>query len=138
MGFRGAAGGVSRHGGRGFEARRGGVSRGGGNGDGTSRDVRGTSRHGDMGQGVKGDIFYICVQQGPNLLLTYAPPPSCEFSPDIIGCTMDHACAIFFRSLWCKDLKNNVPRCLTCKYTNKHTQIQLRPNICYVFGEPLV
>ena len=29
MGFRGAAGGVSRHGGRGFEARRGGVSRGG-------------------------------------------------------------------------------------------------------------
>jgi hypothetical protein len=84
MGFRGAAQGFRGAAPWGFEARRHGVSRGGakwdgtsrgGAGvsrgsakwDGTSRGGAGVSRHSNMGQGYRGDIFYISVQQILNL-----------------------------------------------------------------------
>ena len=38
--------------------------------------------------------------------------------------TMDHECAIFLESTGYGDVRNDVPRCLTCKYTNTNTQIQ--------------
>ena len=37
---------------------------------------------------------------------------------------MDHACAIFLETTGYRDVRNDVPRCLTCKYTNANTQIQ--------------
>ena len=84
MGFRGTAQGFRGAAPWGFEARRHGVSRGGakwdgtsrgGAGvsrgsakwDGTSRGGAGVSRHSNMGQGYRGDIFYISVQQILNL-----------------------------------------------------------------------
>ena len=36
---------------------------------------------------------------------------------------IDLSCAIFLKRILFEDLKNNVPRCLTCKYTNTNTQI---------------
>ena len=36
---------------------------------------------------------------------------------------IDLTCDIFFKMQWYEDLKNNVPRCLTSKYTNTDTQI---------------
>ena len=58
----------------GFKAQRDGVSRGGSGvsrgsakWDGTSRGGAGVSRHSNMGQGYRGDIFYISVQQILNL-----------------------------------------------------------------------
>ena len=60
QGFRGAAP-------RGFVGRRQGVSRGSAKWDGTSRGGAGVSRHSNMGQGYRGDIFYISVQQILNL-----------------------------------------------------------------------
>merc|ERR1711923_365383 len=44
-----------------------GVSRGSAKWDGTSRCGAGVSRHSNMGQGYRGDIFYISVQQILNL-----------------------------------------------------------------------
>ena len=74
MGFRGAAQGFRGAAPWGFEARRPGVSRGGAKWDGTSRGGAGVSRggagvsrHSNMGQGYRGDIFYISVQQILNL-----------------------------------------------------------------------
>ena len=36
---------------------------------------------------------------------------------------IDLTCAIFLKRLWYEDLKNNVPECVTSKYTNTTTQI---------------
>ena len=60
QGFRGAAT-------WGFEGQQHGVSRGSNKWDGTSRGGAGVSRHSNMGQGYRGDIFYISVQQILNL-----------------------------------------------------------------------
>ena len=44
-----------------------------------------------------------------------------QFSPDRIWSTMDHACAIFLESTGYRDVRYDVPRCLTCIYTNANT-----------------
>ena len=70
MGFRGAApSGMGPQGAApwGFEGQHHGVSRGSNKWDGTSRGGAGVSRHSNMGQGYRGDIFYISVQQILNL-----------------------------------------------------------------------
>ena len=36
---------------------------------------------------------------------------------------IDLTCAIFLKRLWYEDLKNNVPECVTSKYTNTTTLI---------------
>ena len=57
---------------------------------------------------------------------------------------LDHTNHIFSERWWYKDLKNNVPGCLTCKYTNTNTQIHKyantalvkvadRHDMCYIF-----
>ena len=57
------------------------------------------------------------------------------------------SCAIFLKRILFEDLKNNVPRCLTSKYTNTNTQIHKytntkiqfleksadRHDMCYIF-----
>ena len=67
MGFRGAAQGFRGTAPWGFEGQHHGVSRGSNKWDGTSRGGAGVSRHSNMGQGYRGDIFYISVQQILNL-----------------------------------------------------------------------
>ena len=67
MGFRGAAQGFRGTAPWGFEGQHHGVSRGSNKWDGTSRSGAGVSRHSNMGQGYRGDIFYISVQQILNL-----------------------------------------------------------------------
>ena len=45
----------------------------------------------------------------------------------------------FSESIWYKDLKDNVPRCLTCKYTKTASvKVSHRPNICYIFEMVMV
>ena len=41
---------------------------------------------------------------------------------------IDLSCAIFLKRILFEDLKNNVPRCLTSKYTNTNTQIHKYTN----------
>ena len=67
MGFRGAAEGFRGTATWGFEGQQHGTWRHSNKWDGTSRGSRGTSRHSNMGQGYRGDIFYISVQQILNL-----------------------------------------------------------------------
>ena len=67
MGFRGAAQGFRGAAPWGFEGQHHGVSRGSTKWDGTSRGGAGVSRHSNMGQGYRGDIFYISLQQILNL-----------------------------------------------------------------------
>ena len=61
MGFRGAAQGFRGAAPWGFEEQHHGVSRGSNKWDGTSRGGAGVSRHSNMGQGYRGDIFYMEV-----------------------------------------------------------------------------
>ena len=52
-----------------------------------------------------------------------APPPRGWFLPDRLWSHMDHACAIFLESTEYRDVRIDITRCLTCKYTNANTQI---------------
>ena len=62
---------------------------------------------------------------------------------------LDHTNHTFSERWWYKDLKNNVPGCLTCKYTNTNTQIHKNANtalikvtdrhdMCYIFEKVMV
>ena len=68
------------------------------------------------------------VQKGPkygqSLQKAYGLWPKGWFSPDRHRPTTDQACAIFLETTGYRDVRNDVPRCLTCKYTNANTQIQ--------------
>ena len=45
------------------------------------------------------------------------------------------ACAIFLKRQWYKDLKNSVPKCLTCKHTKTNTQIHKYKIHKYSYGQ---
>ena len=53
--------------------------------------------------------------------------------------TKDPWCDIFLKRKLYKDLKNNVPKCLTPKYTNTlWVKFEDRPNMCYIFEKVMV
>ena len=62
---------------------------------------------------------------------------------------IDLACDKFLKTRWYEDLKNNVPDCLTPKYTNANTQIHKytntvwvkfedRPNMWHIFEKVMI
>ena len=48
-------------------------------------------------------------------------------------------CHIFLKRKWYEDLKSNVPKCLTSKYTNiVWVNFADKPNMCYIFEKSMV
>ena len=75
----------------------------------------------------------------------YNPTHPSTYSSRAVKPWKDPWCDIFLKRKWYEDLKNNVPKCLTSKYTNMYKYTNTvwvkfadRPIMCYIFENVMV